>query len=194
MPGKRRLSVDLPEDVYELVAGYAASNGVGLGKAVADLLRKGYEYADLEKRYGKSVHDREVWDRRYYFLKAESAYLYDRVWLRDLYEEVRTLAMNMSSLVSALEHVVRRCGLEDRNMDEYLSRMRSVARHYIDSYVLCARSRLGVVVSPPAQGKAGQSTPQTPQAAQSSQAPHPPAQVTPPASGGVWTRACRVFA
>jgi len=136
MPGKRRLSVDLPEDVYELVTGYAASNGVGLGEAVADLLRKGYEYADLEKRYGRGVHDREVWDRRYYFLKVESAYLYYRLRLRDLYEEVRTLAMNMSSLVSALEHVVRRCGLEDRTMDEYLSRMRSVAKHYIDSYVL----------------------------------------------------------
>jgi hypothetical protein len=139
MPGKRRLSVDLPEDVYELVTGYAASNGVGLGEAVADLLRKGYEYADLEKRYGKSVHDREVWDRRYYFLKVESAYLYYRLRLRELYEEVRTLAMNMSSLVSALEHVVRRCGLEDRTMDEYLSRMRSVAKHYIDSYVLSSR-------------------------------------------------------
>lgn len=40
MPGKRRLSVDLPEDVYELVTGYAASNGVGLG-VKAELVKDG---------------------------------------------------------------------------------------------------------------------------------------------------------
>jgi len=43
----------LPGEVYDLVAGYAAGSGISIEEAIAELLRKGYEYSDLEKKYDK---------------------------------------------------------------------------------------------------------------------------------------------
>jgi hypothetical protein len=136
---KRKLVIRLPGEVYDLVVGYAASNRIGLEEAIAELLRKGYEYSDLEKKYDKSIHDREVWDRRYYFLEIESAYLYYKLRSSEIYEDAKALAMTLSSVVSALEHMVQRCGFSDGNMAEYVSRLRSTARHYMDKYVLASR-------------------------------------------------------
>jgi hypothetical protein len=136
---RRKLVVRLPGEVYDLVAGYAAGKGISLEEAIAELLRKGYEYSDLEKKYDKSVHDREVWDRRYYFLEIESAYLYYKLRSSEIYEDAKALAMTLSSVVSALEHMAQRCGFSDGNMAEYLSRLRSTARHYMDKYVLASR-------------------------------------------------------
>ena len=47
--------------------------------------------------------------------------------------------MTLSSVVSALEHMAQGCGFSDGNMAEYLSRLRSTARHYMDKYVLASR-------------------------------------------------------
>jgi len=65
--------------------------------------------------------------------------LYYKLRSSELYEDAKALAMTLSSVVSALEHMAQGCGFSDGNMAEYLSRLRSTARHYMDKYVLASR-------------------------------------------------------
>jgi tRNA isopentenyl-2-thiomethyl-A-37 hydroxylase MiaE len=65
--------------------------------------------------------------------------LYYKLRSSELYEDAKALAMTLSSVVSAPEHMAQRCGFSDGNMAEYLSRLRSTARHYMDKYVLASR-------------------------------------------------------
>jgi len=135
----KKLNLKMPEDIYQLVVNYSVSNNIGIEEAIIELLRKGYEYSDLEKKYDKYTHDREVWDRRYYFLKVETAYVYYRLKLRDLYEEIKSLTMTLSSVVSTLEHALQRYSITDEHMTEYLNKVHEIVKHYLDSYVLTSR-------------------------------------------------------
>ena len=71
-------------------------------RAVRDLLIKGYWYWLLEKKYGKErVGSREAWDKTYSCLKVESGYLYYRLRLSDVIEELRSLLFIFSGFLSA---------------------------------------------------------------------------------------------
>jgi len=136
---EKKVSLKIPEDIHQLVTNYSISNNIDFEEAVIELLKKGYEYSELEKKYDKYIHDREVWDRRYYFLKVESAYVYYRLKLRDIYEEMKSLAMTLSSVLSTLEHLLQRYGIKDQNMDNYLDKMHATVKYYLDQYVLASR-------------------------------------------------------
>jgi hypothetical protein len=134
-----KISLKLSDDVYKLVVNYATSNNVNIEDAIVELLRKGYEYYELEKMYDKNIHNREVWDRRFYFLKIESAYLYYRLRLRDIYEEMKSLAMTLSSVVSMLDLTLQRYNINDKNMAEYLKEMHGLVTYYLDNYVFISK-------------------------------------------------------
>ncbi len=90
---------------YELnkLREYASKNGLTLEEALKEVVKKGIRYIDLEETYGKGVEDKDLWDKRYHFLKIESAYLHYRMLLREALDEMRSLLMTLSSVVSSLE-------------------------------------------------------------------------------------------
>ncbi len=76
----KKITLNFTDDIYNLLINYSNNNNINIENAIEELIKKGYEYHELEKMYEKNVHNREVWDKRFYFLKIESAYLYYRVF------------------------------------------------------------------------------------------------------------------
>ena len=68
----RGKTADLPEEVVNAVNYYASKVGKGFNEALADLVSKGLRYYELEVMYGSDLRRREVWDRRFYFLKVDA--------------------------------------------------------------------------------------------------------------------------
>jgi len=83
---------------------YAEKNGLSLDDALKEIIKKGIRYIDLEEAYGEEgIEDRELWDKRYHFLKIESAYLHYRLLLKEALDELRKLLLTFSSVVGGLE-------------------------------------------------------------------------------------------
>ena len=106
--GLLRKRVNLIEGLnnYEIskLRNYAEKNGLSLEEALKEAVEKGVRYIDLEDAYGKEgISDRELWDKRYHFLRVESAYLHYRLLLKDTLDEFRKLLLTFSSVVSSLE-------------------------------------------------------------------------------------------
>ncbi len=123
----------LGEELYESVAGYAAKRGLGIEEALCELVRKGLRYAELESLYGRNVAAREVWDRRFYFMKVEACYLRYKLRLREVVEDMRRVLMVMSSLVSELG-----------SLGGDVEGLRSLVKHYMDKYLFSNRDALQV--------------------------------------------------
>jgi len=135
----------LSEDALEIVRAYAREREVDLKKALEDLIRKGYRYSQLEKMYGKSLHDREVWDKRYYYLKIEAGYLYYRMRFRDALEELRSMAMILMGTVRSLELCYQRYAPKSEAVQkelEELEKLKKLAQYYTQNYVLAGRREL----------------------------------------------------
>ena len=135
----------LSSDVLEIVRAYAREREIDLHRALEELVRKGYRYAQLEKMYGKSLHDREVWDKRFYYLKIEAGYLYYRMRFRDALEELRSMAMILMGTVRSLELCYQRYAPKSEAVQrelEELEKLKKLAQHYTQNYVLAGRREL----------------------------------------------------
>jgi len=101
---KNDLLDELNEYEINKLRDYAEKKGLSLKEALKEVIKKGIRYIDLEEAYGKEgVNDRELWDKRYHFLRVESAYLHYRLLLKDALDEFRKLLLTFSSVVSSLE-------------------------------------------------------------------------------------------
>ncbi len=127
----------VPQEVLPLIRDYAEKKNMSIEDALHDLIVKGYRYYQLETMYDKHVSDREVWDRRFYFLKIEAGYLYYRMRLRDAIEDLRSLAMILSGTISSLEMCYKRClqSVDGGSLNE-IKRLRQIAEYYLQTYVL----------------------------------------------------------
>ncbi len=142
---KKRSVLDLPPEVSQLVEEYASSKGIDFAKAVEELIKKGYRYAQLERMYGKSVHDREIWDKRFYYLKVEAGYLYYRLRFRDLLEELRSMAMILMGTVRSLELCYQRYAPKTESISQELKeleKLKRIAKYYTEEYVLSGMKEL----------------------------------------------------
>jgi len=129
----------LGEDTYNVVKRYAKERGLSFEDAVRELIVKGARYAELENIYGKDVTDREVWDKRFYYLKVESAYIHCRLRVKELAEELRSFIMRYAGVVAALEICYERYAPKNERIAaelEELRRARKIADEYLDRYVL----------------------------------------------------------
>ncbi len=143
--GNRKRETDLPPEISRLVEEYAQEKGMDFRKALEELVKKGYRYAQMEKMYGKSVHDREVWDKRFYYLKIEAGYLYYRMRFRDLLEEMRSLSMILLGTVKSLELCYQRYAPKNEIIEKELKELEKLertARRYIEEFVLSGRKEL----------------------------------------------------
>jgi len=143
--GSKKREEDLPPEVVQLVEEYAQEKGLDFRKALEDLVKKGYRYAQMEKIYGKSVHDREIWDKRFYYLKVEAGYLYYRMRFRDLLEEMRSLSMILLGTVKSLELCYQRYApksdIIEKELNE-LKKLEQTAKRYVEEFVLMGRREL----------------------------------------------------
>ena len=133
----------LGEETYGIVKRYAEERGIGLEDALRELIAKGVRYAELEKAYGKDVADREVWDRRFYYLKVESAYIHCRLRVKELVEELKSFIMRYAGVVAALEMCYERYAPKNERVEAELRELRNarrVADEYLDKYVLGKRA------------------------------------------------------
>ena len=140
--GGRDLKKLLGEDLLKDVEEYARRRRVGVEDALRELVKKGIRYVELEDMYGKYVTDREVWDRRFYYLKVESAYLHCRLRVKELVEELRRFIIRYSGLAAALEICYERYAPKNERLLkelEELRRARRIADEYLDKYVLGGR-------------------------------------------------------
>ncbi len=129
----------LGDELLKEVNEYAGRKGVNIEDALRDLIKKGIRYAELERVYGKDVTDREVWDKRFYYLKVESAYLHCRLRVGELVEELRRFIIRYSGLAAALEICYERYAPKSERLEkelEELRRARKIADEYLDKYVL----------------------------------------------------------
>lgn len=129
----------LGEDTYSIVERHAKEHGLSFEEALRELIVKGARYVELENIYGKDVTDREVWDKRFYYLKIESAYIHCRLRVKELAEELRSFIMRYAGVVAALEICYERYAPKNERIAaelEELRKARKIADEYLDKYVL----------------------------------------------------------
>ncbi len=121
---------------------YSRENDIDFNSSVEELIAKGYEYHKMESYYKKNIRDREVWDKRFYFLTVESRYLYYKLKVRELYEELKTQTLQLSSILSQLEYCYQRYMKNNENAREELEKIREMRKSldkYADKYLLINR-------------------------------------------------------
>jgi len=126
----------LGDELYERLLEYSSRRGVSQEDALRDLVAKGLRYYELEKAYGKRVSDREVWDRRFYFMKVEAGYLRYKLRLREVVEDIRRVLMVLSSTVSELQTC---SGVDERLVEE----LRGFVSEYMRRYIFAGREETG---------------------------------------------------
>ena len=128
----------------EAIKDFTDRNHLDFNEAVRKLLEMGLKYVNLENKYGR-VDDREVWDNRYYFLKIESGYLYYRLRVKELLEEIKSLIMLSTSLAKDLETCYKENKENISNADERIKRLKITRRQlekYIDTYIFFDEKKL----------------------------------------------------
>ncbi len=144
----KQVCIELDEHLRELIDNYMVSEGLNsLEESVKNLVSKGYWYWILEKKYGRNRIDSvEVWGRAYDCLRIESGYLYYRLRLRDVIEEMRKLIMILSSVLSDLKtcyNVLKNSGYENISSSEKkIKEYQDFLKNYMENYVLALRREL----------------------------------------------------
>ncbi len=139
-------SCSLSEEAARLVEKYAIRKNLELNKALTELVEKGYQQYRLEETYGEGINNRELWDRRFYYLKIESGYLYYRLRLSEVVEEMKNLILIMSGLIGDLESCYKTCLGRSRLVleeEEKLRSLRETLNRYFDRYINVVREELG---------------------------------------------------
>jgi len=139
-------SCSLSEEAARLVEKYAIRKNLDLNKALTELVEKGYQQYRLEETYGEGINNRELWDRRFYYLKIESGYLYYRLRLSEVVEEMKNLILIMSGLIGDLESCYKTCLGRSRLVleeEEKLRNLRETLNRYFDRYINVVREELG---------------------------------------------------
>ncbi len=146
---REAIELELDDYIQEILENYMHSENIdnkNREKAVRDLLIKGYWYWLLEKKYGKErVDSREAWDKTYSCLKVESGYLYYRLRLSDVIEELRSLLFIFSGLLSDLTTCYHELKRRDPNVKVDESRVKEYKEKldkYMNEYVLSLRREL----------------------------------------------------
>ena len=139
------LSVPL-DDIEDILDYYMKSRKLeSKAEAIKELVKMGYKYWTLEKSYGDNMNDREVWDTTYRLLKVEGRYLYYRLRLREVMEEMRRLSLILSSMMSELEicyKLLKELNPEFKVDEEKLRRNKENVERYVDEYVTALKRDL----------------------------------------------------
>ncbi len=128
----------IPDWLRERVERFAVEQGIGFDEAVARLIEKGLRFYELEKKGEAGL--REVWDRRHYFWSIEAGYLYYRLRLREVLEELKSLAMVLTGVVGMARSCFESCGLHG-GLDD-LKAYEEAAKRVVEEYVVSTRREI----------------------------------------------------
>jgi|GEM_PF-1347830 len=128
-----------PDYSKRIIEEYSSRNNIGEYDALIELIEKGFRYYEFEKLYGKDIHDREVWDKRFYYLEIESRYLHYKLRLKEVIEELKSLVLTLSKVVNRLELCYKKFldnqEVINSELNE-LSKVKSLLQYYLNSYVI----------------------------------------------------------
>jgi len=122
----------------KLVKYYMTSEKINdLNVAVNELIKKGYSYWLLEKKYGKrGVEDPKVWSQSFWNIKASAGFVYYRLRLKDAVDEIKRLSITLSSLLADLKDCYERSDFKDKeHFVEKLERYRVIIEDYLNRFV-----------------------------------------------------------
>ena len=142
---EKEIKLYLSSDILEIIGDYANKNEIEFNQSAIELIDKGYKYHQLEKLYNKDVNDREVWDKRYYFLIVESRYIHYKLKTRELYEELRNQTLQLASLLSRLEYCYQNYIPNQEISEEELKNIREMRKSlesYADKYLFANKDKL----------------------------------------------------
>lgn len=149
IPRKRKdqkeIKIYLPIDTIDIIREYADKNNIDFNQSLKNLVHKGYKYYQLEKLYDKDINDREVWDKRYYFLTIESRYLHYKLKAVELYEELRNQTLQLSSILSQLEYCYQNYVPNGKKSEQELKRIKELRKSlelYADKYLFAGKRKL----------------------------------------------------
>ena len=142
--GRTKEGEELPENIRVLIEQYAEKHHINYLQALKELVQKGLRYDELERQYGKDVDSRELWDKRFYYLKIESGYLYYRLRLKEVIDELKTLAIRFAGVLGSLETCYKQCMSSEALEVELkkLADLKEFIRYYLDTYVITVNKEL----------------------------------------------------
>lgn len=147
---EKRLEVPIDNDLERMLEYYTRSRkNLSVEEAVRELLRKGYNYWLLEKKYGDRVDSPLLWDRGLQCMRVESAFLYYRMRVREVIEELKNAILILSGVLADLESCYKTCKPEavDLNrINEYRRELSRYMREYIRPLKEEAESDMGLDV------------------------------------------------
>ncbi len=107
-----------------------------INNTIIQLIKKGYSYWLLERKYGKNLEEHKVWSKEYWNLKTSSGFVYYRLRLKDAIDEIKRLAITMSSLLADLEDCYKRSGYTKKDyFVEKLRKYRITIEDYLNRFI-----------------------------------------------------------
>lgn len=138
------IRLELDEELRRIIAYYMDSRKMDdVVEAIRELVRKGYNYWLLESKYKDRVDSPLVWDRGLQVMKIESAFLYYRMRVREVIEELRNAILILSGVLADLESCYKTC--KPRNIDlERIKGYRRELSRYMDDYIKPLKEELEI--------------------------------------------------
>ncbi len=131
---KKIKELKLDNETANLVDYFMKSEKIeDINDAIVKLIKKGYSYWLLERKYGERLEENsKIWSKEYWNLKTSSGFVYYRLRLKDAVDEIKRLAITMSSLLADLEDCYQRSGYVGK--EEFVERLRKY-RITIEDYL-----------------------------------------------------------
>jgi len=124
----------IPREVESLVREYAKDKGIDDERALIELVKMGYRGYKLQSAVG--------YDKMQYFLKVEASYLYYRMRVRELVEQIKSLALGLMGTVklarTCLERYAPQSDAVAKELEE-LSKLEELARNVIREFITSIR-------------------------------------------------------
>jgi hypothetical protein len=132
------LSEILDEKTVKIVKDISRETKMPEKEVIKELVSDGLKYRELEKKYSL-IDKREVWDNRFYYLKIEAGYLYYRLRIKELIDELKSLAMMSTGIAKELEMCYSLLESKENSIKERRENLKKLQEHlekYIEEYVL----------------------------------------------------------
>lgn len=140
------IEVNVDEELSGMLKYFMESEDLSSpSEAIVRLVKMGYRYWNMRSQYGDNLSDRELWDIRFRLLKLESGYLHYKLMLRDALEQLRTLTMNLSSVLSQLNTCLARLKDVDPNANvdlEDAEKYKRVLEEYSRRFIFSAKEEI----------------------------------------------------
>jgi hypothetical protein len=128
----------LEEKILDNVRKISSEKKLSEKEVVNQLITDGLKYRELKRKYSV-IDTRDVWDNRFYYLKIEAGYLYYRLRVKELLDEIKSLSMMATGIAKELElcyNMLESCGKDLEERKDNLKELQKGLKKYVEEYVL----------------------------------------------------------